>query len=248
MRAPEFQDAKPVTFGDVQYHLIVVNPGAVDGFVAGETEAYEWIVAPDSSATTRKKVLTAPRLLSSLDRQHWRMSGRPSFVSSADRPGAMAQGRLPAGVFTFAPHGQVLTFRRVRALAGSRMAVRRQLAGLLEVHVSGRSIASLSLRQYGFLLAAAPLRRATRAAILEAMGMLRGIHRCGTDLFPKLSRYDDAFCVNGVPTSTEVLIDRRTGVADVVCDRLGVTTPLYPNLRVGSLVAEDTFSIFPARP
>jgi hypothetical protein len=64
-------------------------------------------------------------------------------------------------------------------------------------------------------------------------------------LFPTGPPRGDAFCVNGDPTSTELLIDPHTGVAVVVCERLDDLTPLYPNFAIGSLVDSYTFTPLP---
>jgi hypothetical protein len=61
-------------------------------------------------------------------------------------------------------------------------------------------------------------------------------------LFTTYHLHGDAYCVNGNPTSTELLLDPRTGVALVVCERLGKQTPLYPDMVAGDLVDSFTFS------
>src|SRR5205823_8302513 len=100
---------------------------------------------------------------------------------------------------------------------------------------------ALSLRQYGFLLATAPLAGGTRSALLKAMGLLPGVHSCDA-VFPNHPAHDAALCVEGNPTGTEILLDRRTGVVTAVCERLGKPASLYPNMAVGALVDCYSFS------
>jgi hypothetical protein len=71
---------------------------------------------------------------------------------------------------------------------------------------------------------------------------LPGVYGCN-DVFPAYTSGRVAFCVNGYPTTTQVLLDRRTGVAIVVCERLNALTPLFPGMAVGALLDSDTFSL-----
>lgn len=231
-----------VSFSDVEYELIVVNPGSPDAFVASQTIAEEVRVLRDSSAIMRRTVLTSPRFVSEVDRLHWQAAGRRPFASSTDRAGESFRTTFPPGAFSFTPHGRPVTFRQAYALPGNVRALTQQLRRLLGAPTNSTPPATLSLWQYGFLLATAPLTPAGRAAILEAIGGLPGLYECDR-LFGTHRPRGDAFCVDGNPTTTEILLNPESGVAVLACERLDDRTPLYPNLPVGSLVNSVTFSL-----
>lgn len=245
LSAPRFSSTDSVSFATIQYQLISVNPGSPDAYSADQIIANEVTVKPDSSARTREEVLRPPRLLSTVDRLHWLAAGRRPFASPSDRAGASFSRNLPAGAWSFTPQGQVATFKQIRKLPTAERALTGALGRLLGATNHTTAPAALSLLQYGFLLAAAPLTRGGRKAILEAMGSLPGIHMCDA-LFPQQSLHGDAFCLNGDPSSTEILLDPRTGVALVVSERLDKRAPLYPNMRVGTLTSSYTFTLQPS--
>lgn len=244
MRPPQFSNEDPVRFGDVQYGLIITNAGSPNAFSAEQTVERELTVMPDSAARIREWVLTSPRFLSKPDRLRWQASGRQPYASPADHAGASSRSELPAGAFSFTPQGKKVTFAGVRHLPTSPGALIRGLTQLFSTHDHQTPPAAFILRQYGFLLATAPLTRGARQAILRAVGSLPGIHMCNA-LFPAHRPSGDAFCVNGDPAGTEILLDPQSGVALVVCERLDDLTPLYPHMAVGTLVDSDTFSPIP---
>lgn len=242
MRAPEFSGHGLIRFKDIQYELLITNAGSPDAFTAHETVATELTVMPDSSARAREQVLAPPRLATRIDRLHWQASGRRPYASHSDDAGASSHSKLPAGAFSFTPQGIGVTFWRVRHLPMSPQALSHVLTGLLTLRGRPAPPGAVILRQYGFLLAAAPLTRSERKAVLEAIGSLPGVHTCAR-LFVRDDPQGDAFCVDGDPTGTEVVIDPRTGVALVVGERLDDLTPLYPNMVVGSVVDADSFTL-----
>jgi hypothetical protein len=242
MKAPRFSSKEPVRFGWVEYQLMISNAGSAEAFKADQTIADDLTVRPDSSARMRQTVLRSPRLVSKIDQLHWQAAGKPPFASSTDRAGQSSSRRLRAGAWSFAPQGRIrLTFKRVGKLPTNERAVAEELARALGAANQTPPPATLSLRQYGFLLATAPLSLATRRAILDAIRSLPGVHLCGR-LFPRHSPLDDAFCVNGDPTSTEILVDRTTGVVKVISERLDKPSIFYPNAAAGDLVDSYTFS------
>jgi hypothetical protein len=242
MRAPEFFGTKPIRFGDLQYQLMITNAGSASAFARDQILAFETEVMPDSSARVHREVLRAPSFVSNWDRLAWRASGAPNVTSPTDHAGASIEWKLPAGDFSFTPHGRIVTSKQVRTLPSGTRSMVRILRQWLDPSAGLAPPASLSLRQYGFLLATAPITRTVREAVLRAIGMLPGVYMCGS-LFATHPLHHDAFCVNGDPTDTEVLLDPRTGAAVVVCERLDGPTPLYPHLSVGALVSSDTFSL-----
>jgi hypothetical protein len=240
MRAPVFSGDNPIRFGVVQYELIIANAGSPDAFTVAHTVADEFTVMHDSSANVRHEVLTSPRFVSKVDRTHWQAGGRQPYASSTDLAGASSHEKINPGDFGFTPHGRTVTFEQVRSFPAAPKALAQELGRFL----GSGSTPALSLRQYGFLLATAPLTRSARKALLEAIGALPRVYGCSA-LFPRRSLHDYGFCINGDPTSTEILIDRHTGAAVVVSERLDASTPLYPNVAAGALVDSYTFSLQP---
>jgi hypothetical protein len=244
MKAPRFFGGVSVTFGDVEYQLIFTNAGSPNAFTANQTVSEELTVMPDSSATRRERVLTSPTFLTKNDRLHWDAAGKPPYASPTDHAGAEYRSRIPAGAWSFTPRGIAVTFKRARDFPTSPAALSQEVVRLLDAAQPEPPPTSI-LRQYGFLLATAPLTRAARRAIFEAIAKMPRIHLCGA-LFGTHRPRGEAFCLNGDPTSTGILIDPRTGVARVVSERVNHLTPLYPNMAVGALVDSDVFSLQPS--
>jgi hypothetical protein len=241
MKPPLFSDEQSLRFAVVEYQLIITDAGSRDAFAVDQTVARTLKVEPDSSATMREDVLESPEFLTKNDRLRWQASGKPPYASPDDRAGRSIRSELGEGTFTFTSQGAPLTFRQARDLPTSPRAL---IQSLMRFGMRGDRAppAAMSLSQYGFLLATAPLTRATRKALLEAVGLLPGVHTCRA-FFPGRGSHRDAFCVNGDPTDSELLLDTRTGVADVVAERLDDVSPLYPGMTVGALVSCDTFSL-----
>jgi hypothetical protein len=240
MKAPRFSGNGSISFGAVEYQLLFTNAGSPDAFTVRQSVAEEVTVMPDSSATRREQVLTSPKFLTKVDRLRWEASGKPPYASPTDHAGAEYRSSIPTGAWSFTPHGIAVTFKRVRELPASPAALAQEVTRLFGPTPPAASM----LRQYGFLLATAPLTRATRKAVLEDVASLPGIRMC-PGVFPGRSLQEDPFCVNGNPTSTEILLNRHTGVAVVVSQRVDHPTPLYPNMAVGDLAGSYTFSMQP---
>jgi hypothetical protein len=243
MRAPRVA-GQAIRFGVLEYQLIVMNVGSPGSFVTDQTLAQDVTVMPDSSAIRRERVLASPTFVARIDRLHWEAAGRPPYANPEDHKGASSRLTIPAGGWSFTPHGTSVTVKRARELPKSSRALSREIRRLFGASSSAAAPAALILNQYGFLLASAPLTRATRRAALGAIAALPAVHLCDA-LFPGHGAHDLAVCVNGNPISSEILLDSDTGVAQVVCERLDNRTPLYPHMPVGSLVASDTFSLQP---
>lgn len=233
----------PVRFRDEQRYLLIANAGSSNAFALTETVIRAAIVMPDSAAMMRARLASPPTFVSQSDWRNWRAAGSPRLP-------AMARGsyrwNLPVGAFSFTPHGTPVTFEVARRLPANPSALEHELRRLLRKPRGPMPSAAMLLRQYGFLLAAAPLSGAVRKALIRAIAAVPGIHSCDSR-FAGDRRRDDAFCVNGSPTSTEVLLNRTSGVALAVRERLHNLTPLYPNRPIGAVVDSDTFSLWPVR-
>lgn len=238
MKPPYHLSEGPVSFRDRQYHLAISNAGSRDAFTTDETEILQVNVEPDSSAKTFEKVVKRPMFATQADRVHWRAAGARPHWNHTPPPYTW---KLPAGQFSFTPNGGIVTFQDILALPKTRSALAHYLARSLGPVEGPLPPAALRLKQYGFLLGAAPLSRTVRKALLLDIASLPGTNLCGAEI-PRLRAHDDGVCANGTPTSTELLLNPHTGVAVAVIERLTAVTGLYPDLPVGALVESDTFS------
>lgn len=241
LKPPLARRDRAVHFGYAVFRVILVNPGSPAGFALSQTLDDEFRVMPDSSATIDERVLTSPRFVSNADRRKWESTGKRPYASTANHAGASRREELPRGGWSFTPQGRKLTFARVRHLPAARSPLTQELAHLLGAHGQLQPPAALSLQQYAFLLATAPVTRAVRVTLLNSMSSLPGIYLCG-GVFPAHDPHYEALCVNGHPLSTEILLNSHTGVVALVCQRLDDRTPLFPNLTIGSLIDSYTFS------
>lgn len=241
LQIPGSSKVAPVSFRDRQRFLLVANAGSVHAFALSETIVRAADVMPNSAAVMRARVLTQPTFVSQSDRRNWRAAGSPPRPKPAR---TTYRWKLPAGAFTFTPHGTPVTYQVARRLPARPSALKDELRRLLHEPAGVMPPAAMLLRQYGFILAAAPLSGAVRKALIRAIATLPGVYACASR-FPDARRRGDAFCVNGWPTSTEVLLSPTSGVALVVRERLHNLTPLYPNRPVGAVVDSDTFSLEP---
>ena len=243
VRPPHSSPRAPVHFRDEQRYFLIANAGSADAFVLSETVVRRVMVMPNSAALIRARVVSPPTFVSRRDWRHWRAAGSPRLPGTAR---ASYSWTLPVGAFSFTPHGMPVTSQVARRLPASPSALRDELQRLLREPGGARPPAAMLLRQYGFLLGTAPLSRAVRKALVRAIAALPGIYTCD-ERFARNRRRGNAFCVNGSPTDTEILLNRTSGVALVVRERLHNLTLLYPNRPVGAVVDSDTFSLDSAR-
>lgn len=227
-------------FQDDEYHLIIVNAGAPTSYSLDETVRLHVTVNPDSSAHEKLTVIRGAHFLSMVDRRHWSASGSPQAAGPAQQTGFTRQWTQPPGTFGFTPKGLPLTFHHARNLPTNRPALARELARLLGGTDYRAPPAAVSARQYAFLLATAPLTHELRLALLEDLALLPGVHLCSGRTRKTRA---ETFCFFGSPTSTQVVIDHLTGLVTEVRERLTRATPLYANVKVGTVVDSDAFSL-----
>ncbi len=234
-RALDAKGASTVRLREVQLATVVVNAGAPLAFSLFRITTRYTVVTPDSGALI-EEALRSARFASRLDRAHWLASGKPTLVTSDMRP---QREVIPAEQFSFTPEGRTLTYREVRSMPSQPAALEDDVSAHLH-RGDTMSPPTSMLKQYGFLLAAAPVTRAVRRGLFMAIGTLTTLHPCGTgrDL---LGRRGRGVCARSGELETEVLFDERSGTVLAVEQRLVGPSSLYPDLPVGTLVESDTF-------
>lgn len=236
MRPPREAARADHRFREIEYHTIVTNAGAPLGYTLFRTLIRNVVVMPTSAAVIGETADGRARFATRVDEANWRASGSPQLPASR---GAIRYA-LPDGEFSFTPQGAALTFQDVLRLVPRPEAIESTLAAALKRQPTTMPPASLLLRQYGFLLGAAPLNRTLRVAVIEAMAALPGLYACGParDL---VGRRGYGVCVQGQMTGIQVILDPRSGVGLATNERLEEPTPLFPHLTVGTLIESDTF-------
>jgi hypothetical protein len=237
---PPAASGKPgvVRFEDVGSHTIVQNAGSSDGFTLFATSITYNVVSPDSSAVTETRNLGPARFASSADAQRWKMAGRPPLP---DRRTTTGYEESPAGQFSFMPQGLTFTYGQATNMpvrpAGVIAVVRAHLRPYAGPHASSE----LVLKQLGFLLAVAPLSRKSRQAAWMTLAGLPGARLCGigTDI---LGRPGEGICASVPAEEIKVLVRPSTGQVLAVIERLWQPTPLFPNVRAGTVVGSDAFT------
>lgn len=243
MVPPRFSDSRPVNVRDEQFHLIIVNAGTSDAVTLDETVVIRAEVLPDSSARVREDVVKAPTFSSRIDRLRWKAGGGRSLPDMALSPHEWV---VASGRFSFTPHGSPITFRTARDLPTNQPLLIQALTRSLTGTQAEAPAPALRLRQYGFLLATAPLTHAVRSGLLASVAKMHGLRICTGSLANHAAR-TEAFCIHGHPTSTEILLDPQRGVVCEIRERLTGPTPLFPRLKTGALVDSDSFFLQQSR-
>src|SRR4051812_353797 len=114
MSSPEFRGERPVRFSRFEYRFLIMNAGSPNAFSTQQAVAEEIRVLPDSSAKIHQRVVTSPRLVSTMDRVHWRAGGRPQYETPASHAGASNEVGIASGDYSFTPLGRTVTFARAR--------------------------------------------------------------------------------------------------------------------------------------
>jgi hypothetical protein len=226
----------PVRYRETGYGPAVYDPGGPNAFAVFATSTREITVQPSSAATVRVVKAGRPKFTTRTDQAHWRAAGSPALDSG---PAAGQVTAIPAGQFSFVPQVNVLTYQQASSLPATPDGV---YAAVLAHSKSAATDppATLLLRQFAFLLAVAPLPRASRPAAWNALLKLRGLHLCGhgTDL---AGRRGDGLCVDDSGYETEMLVDPGAGSVLAVLRRITRPSVMYPHVPAGSLVEVDTF-------
>lgn len=227
--------SNPIEFRDREYALEVINAGTRNAYALGRTLLHVVRVMPDSSADEDIRVVSAG-FVSRSARLHWKASGSPRLRYTR---GVAYAWKAPARSFSFVPEGSPMTFGQARRLPSTAARVSERFRRLLGARGGGPTTNALLLRQYGFVLAVAPISARVRKSLLRAMALLPGLSSCGQ----RTNRGSRVvvLCLVGGATRTEVILNPRSGLALTVRERLDEPSPLYPGVAVGDLIGSDTF-------
>lgn len=225
-------------FRDTEYNAFVSNPGAENSFTAFATAIRQIQVRPSSAAIVSTISAGAPVFPAASERIRWRAAGRPQL------PQAPVKGqvlRLSAETFSFTPQGASLTYQQMRSMPTSAGAIYREILTHLGPYGGTHPPATIVATQFGFLLASAPLAKASRAAAWMALGSIPGLRLCGsgTDL---TGRHGEWMCVTAQGHETELLVSPPANALLTVIDRVTQPSPLYPGVPAGSVVESDAFN------
>jgi len=243
LHAPQVSSGAPIDFRDREYALEITNAGSPTAYTVATTILQRIRVMPDSSATEHLRVVKPAKFVSRTARLNWIATGSPPLPNGHH---AAYRWSVPSGSFSFTPQGAPMTYGQVRDLPSSPAALAQKFRRLLDARADP-SPAEALLRQYGFVLAVAPLPQPVRRAILRAMAMLPGLSLCGGAV-TNAEVHAIALCMRGNTTRTEVVLDTHEGVALAVRERLEAPAIFYPNIQIGALVDSDTFSSAPNHP
>jgi hypothetical protein len=227
----------PVHYRDTGFGALVYNPGTPNAFTAYVTATRDVTVQPSSAASVRVISAGTPEFGTATDRAHWQAAGRPALDSGLAAGQVMAD---PVGQFSFLPQVKALTYQQATALpttpAGVLAVVRADSTSSPDVAPP----ATLLLRQFGFLLAIAPLSPAGRSAAWRALLLVPGVRLCGTatDL---AGRTGQGLCADGDGYEVEMLVDPAAGAMLEVRKSLTQRSMMYPGAAPGKVVEVDTF-------
>ena len=234
---PAAPPGDPVRYRTIEYSAVVANPGAPGSFTAFVRVARTRTIQPSSAASIDTFPDGPPAFTTRADRARWQAAGSPPL---APGPSGGSLLSLPAGQFSFIPQGSTLTYQQARSLPATPRALSIQLLSHLRAFAGPRPPANLVLRQLGYLIAAAPLTSAARAAAWRVLAALPGLHLCGsgTDL---AHRRGQELCVGSAGERTEILVSTASGSVLAVEDRLLRPDRMYPLVPSGSVVSSATF-------
>jgi hypothetical protein len=227
----------PMRYRTFEYSAVIANLGTPDSFTAFVLVSRTITIQPSSAASIDTFADGPPTFTTPMDRARWKAAGSPS-LTSAPRGGQMLS--LPTGQFSFIPQGRTLTYQQARLFPGTPQGVSAQLMSHLRAFAGPRPPTTLVLRQLGYLIAAAPLNAAARAAAWRVVAALPGLRLCGngTDL---AGRSGQGLCEDFSGEETEILIDTSTGSVLAVEEWLLRPSRMYPMVPSGGMVSSTTF-------
>jgi hypothetical protein len=223
------------TFSYVQYAALVIDDRAPLSVVAFGRILYAVHVTRTSAAVLRGSLLGSRyHFNTATDAAHYRQLG---FSVRGLRP-PLSTVRFRPGQYTFLPEaGRPLTYGAAQHLPTNAGAIEAAVIS----HIQQRPVSAATLVQaYGFLLAAAPLRRNSRVAIRDALVHLRGVENCGYGR-SGLGQRGQVFCVVDGDIQTGVILAHDGRVLQIE-QRLVRPDAVFPRVRPGEFILWDAFS------
>jgi hypothetical protein len=228
----------PLHVFDVEYHGFIENPGTPLGLTMFGATLIDSDIEITSAAVVMHVSLESPRFASRVDRTRWIKAGRPALPSPDNTKTPII---FPYGQFSFLPEGRTLTYRQAFSLPPSPALLSQDITVYVQALTRRPPPPDIMLKEYGFLLATAPLSVAVRSAMWQAIYHLAGVHLCGlrTDL---LGRRGLALCAATRLGKTALLVNAQRGVVLAVNEYLEQRSPLFPTVPPGTLLEADDFA------
>ena len=219
---------RSVHIRSTDYSTIVYNLGSSRAFTVLATSRREITVEPSSGAWVKEAMVAPLRFPTQLAARHWRESGSPVLVHAGSFREYLRR-------FGFLPNGAPLTIEAVWRLPSSPSGLRSAVRADLAPHPAVPS-SRLWLKQYGYLLAEAPLSPGARAAALIDVETLAGAHACtgGEGMIQSM-------CATGDGYEAQVVFNLRTCNVRQIIQRVRGAIDLFPGLRRGAVVEAKTF-------
>lgn len=226
-----------IEYRTIDYTATVFSPGTPDGFTAFIITRRTILVTPASAALIHADNGARPRFATPTDQALWQAAGRPSLGQAATSGQTLT---IPVGQFSFLPQGSTLTYRQATALPAEPARLATVILDHLRSYAGTYPPASLVLKQLAYLIATAPLTDDGRSAAWQAVASLPGLRACQTR-FGRAQPRAIYLCIASADDQTLVSVDLDTGAVLAIADRLLRPTPLYPHVRVGTIVGSSTF-------
>lgn len=226
-----------IEYRTIDYTATVFSPGTPDGFTAFIITRRTILVTPASAALIHADNGARPRFATPTDQALWQAAGRPSLGQAATTGQTLT---IPVGQFSFLPQGSTLTYRQATALPAEPARLVTVILDHLRSYAGTHPPASLVLKQLAYLIATAPLTDDGRSAAWQAVASLPGLRACQTR-FGRAQPRAIYLCIASADDQILVSVDLDTGAVLAIADRLLRPTPLYPHVRVGTIVGSSTF-------
>jgi hypothetical protein len=233
--APSFN--APIESRTIDFTATVYDPGATNAFTGFITTRRTTLVTPASAATIDASNGAPSRFATPADQALWRAQGRPSL---GQVPAAGQTQTIPVGEYSFIPQGSTLTYRQAAALPASPGQLGTAILDHLRPYSGPHPPASLELTQLAYLIATAPLTDETRSAAWRVVASLPGLRTCQARSSRPGSRVV-GLCIDSADDETIVSVAAGTGAIVAVADRLMRSSPMYPHVRVGTVIESSTF-------
>ncbi|HEU0249359.1 MAG TPA: hypothetical protein VFR48_01415 [Solirubrobacteraceae bacterium] len=222
-----------VRFTERDYHLDIYNPESSAAFALAGTTVHAVTATPDSSRIESSSP-AGFAFVSHEDELRWRNSGQPTLPKASRKPMVAV---IASGAFNFMPQGSRLTYEEVRRLPASPSMIEMIVIAHAHGYTQTPEGAAL-LKQYGVLLATAPLSSKVRAAMFDVVARLPGLRVCAA---PSTSSNLISVCLAGGGNEVDLTISLRTGAVRSVREYL-IAPAGYADLQSGTLLEAETFS------
>jgi hypothetical protein len=193
--------------------------------------------ADEAAAITRHNV-SGTIFPSKAMRARWVAANMPQLATSSRETEHI---RVPAAVFSFLPVGTPLTYQQVLRLPDTPQGVAQTLIAHLPPDARD---SVLVLKDYAFLLGAAPISETVRRALVKAIYALRGVQRCDGGRQSHAPSEGDSTAVCAISSGFGIRLTFNAngrGAVDIVMS-LASASHYYPGMSAGAVVERCDFS------